>query len=140
MNIANCPRCGKVYAKGFNEVCPACTKEIDKEYELCSNYLRENRGAAITELSDATGVSIRQITKFIREGRISMMDAPNMSYPCESCGILIQANNLCDNCRKRLLNASKNLFAENQIHESEKLSKEQVNEAYKGINQYKDRS
>lgn len=140
MNIANCPRCGKVFAKGFNDVCPACMRDIDKEYELCSNFLRENKGASITELSDETGVSIKQITKFVREGRISMMDAPNLSYPCESCGVLISTNHLCDSCRKRLTNASKNLFYESNISEQEKLSSEQVNGNYKGINLYKDRS
>jgi len=140
MNIDNCPRCGKIFAKGFNDVCPACTREIDKEYETCANYLRENRGASITLLSDETGVSIRQITKFIREGRISLMDAPNLSYPCESCGVLIQSNNLCDSCRKRLVNASKNLFSDESIAQEKKLSEESVKHVYKGINQYKDRT
>lgn len=140
MNIDNCPRCGKIFAKGFNEVCPACKREIDKEYEKCANFLRENKGASITLLSDETGVTIRQITKFIREGRISLMDAPNLSYPCESCGVLIQSNNLCDSCRKRLVNASKNLFNEESIAQEKKLSEESVKEVYKGINQYKDRT
>ncbi|MCM3635961.1 MULTISPECIES: TIGR03826 family flagellar region protein [Paenibacillus] len=139
MNIDNCPRCGKIFAKGFRDVCPACVREIDKEYETCANYLRENRGASITELSEETGVSIRQITKFIREGRISLMDAPNLSYPCESCGVLIQSNNLCDSCRNRLVNASKNLFSNESLAQEKKLSEEEVKEVYKGINQYKDR-
>src|SRR5690606_2276157 len=139
MNIDNCPRCGKIFAKGFRDVCPACVREIDKEYETCANYLRENRGASITELSEETGVSIRQITKFIREGRISLMDAPNLSYPCESCGVLIQSNNLCDSCRNRLVNASKNLFSEESLAQEKKLSEEEVKGVYKGINQYKDR-
>jgi len=138
MNLANCPRCGKLFAKGIKEVCPACLRDIDKEYELCANYLRKNRGAAITELSEETGVTIKQITKFIREGRISMMDAPNLSYPCESCGVLISTNHLCDNCRARLVNASKNLFHESAPSE-QKLSAEQVKDVYQGINQYKDR-
>jgi len=136
MNIDNCPRCGKVFVKGFNDVCPACMRKIDKEYETCANFLRENKGASITVLSDETGVSIKQITKFIREGRISLMDAPNLSYPCESCGILIQSNNLCDSCRTRLINASKNLFHEESDAHVKKLSEE----LYKGINQYKDRT
>ena len=140
MNIANCPRCGKVFAKGFKDVCPACVRDIDKEYELCSTYLREHKGASITELSDETGVTIRQITKFVREGRISMMDAPNLSYPCESCGVLISHNHLCDSCRTRLTNASKNLFHESNIAENKKLTDEQVQGAYKGISQYKDRT
>ncbi|MGG1312905.1 MULTISPECIES: TIGR03826 family flagellar region protein [Cohnella] len=102
MELANCPRCGKLFARHFRDICPSCVKVIEKEYEACAEYLRKHRGATITELSDATGVTIRQITKFIKEGRISLYNAPNMSYPCEVCGVLIREGNMCDNCRTRL--------------------------------------
>jgi len=102
LNIANCPRCGKIYNRGISDVCFSCQKEIEQEYERCVQFLRDNRGATIYEVSDATGVSVRQITKFIREGRISMMGTPNLSYPCESCGTLIRQGHICDDCRARL--------------------------------------
>lgn len=108
MNVANCPRCGKVFVKGFNEVCPNCIKYIDQLYDKCLKYLRENKGATIQELSDATEVSIRQITKFIREGRISLLNAPNMSYPCEVCGTLIRDSNMCELCRTKLVKDVRN--------------------------------
>lgn len=102
LNVANCPRCGRVFAKGINEVCRSCMKVIEKEYERCAQYLRENKGCNIHELSEETEVSIRQITKFIREGRISLMDFPNMGFPCESCGVMIREGNLCGSCRSKL--------------------------------------
>jgi flagellar operon protein (TIGR03826 family) len=108
MNVANCPRCGKIFVKGFNDVCPNCVKEIEQQYEKCVKYLRENKGAAITELSEAMEVSIKQITKFIREGRISIMNAPNMSYPCEVCGNLIRENTICEPCRSKLVKDVRN--------------------------------
>lgn len=102
MNLGNCPRCGKLYALNFRDMCQDCLKEIEQEYEKCANYLREQRGATIHEVSEATEVSVRQITKFIKEGRISIMDAPNMGYPCEVCGTLIREGNMCESCRARL--------------------------------------
>lgn len=108
MNVANCPRCGKIFVKGFNDVCPNCVKDIELQYEKCVKYLRENKGAAIQELSEATEVSIKQITKFIREGRISIVNAPNMSYPCEVCGTLIRENTLCEPCRAKLVKDVRN--------------------------------
>lgn len=102
LNIANCPKCGKIFAKGIHNICPACVKQIEEEYEVCLKYLRDNRGATIADLSESTKVSIRQITKFIREGRISLLDAPNLTYPCEMCGILIREGHICEGCRKRL--------------------------------------
>jgi hypothetical protein len=74
----------------------------------CIEYLRLHKGLNIQQLSDDTEISIKQITKWIREGRISLLNAPNMSYPCEVCGILIRENNICDNCKNRLQRDMKN--------------------------------
>ncbi len=140
MTLDNCPRCGKLFAKNFRDVCPVCIREIDKEYELCANYLREFKGAMITELSDQTGVSIKQITKFIREGRISLVDAPNLTYPCESCGTMIRENNLCGPCRSRLLKDTKSMQdmeARKQSEETDRLAREA--RLYKGLDSYKNR-
>ncbi len=141
MSLENCPRCGRLFAKNFRDVCPVCMRDIDKEYELCSQYLREHKGAIISELSEQTGVSIKQITKFVREGRISMVDAPNMSYPCESCGVLIRENHLCDSCRAKFMNATKNFGS--SVEKGKLTIAEQsgtiVKGAYKGLDQYKNR-
>ncbi|RIX47292.1 flagellar protein [Paenibacillus nanensis] len=138
MNLDNCPRCGRLFAKGIRDVCPSCMKEIDKEYQLCADFLRENKGATIHEVSDATGVSIRQISKFIREGRISIVNAPNMSYPCESCGTLIRDSHLCDDCRTRLTKAARTL--QDDAAKSAQPDKTQnVGVSYRGLSGYKDR-
>ncbi|OCT13214.1 flagellar protein [Paenibacillus pectinilyticus] len=108
MNVANCPRCGKIFVKGFVELCPNCMKEQELHYEKCVKYLRENKGVNINELSEATGVGIKQISKFIREGRISIYNAPNMSYPCEMCGTLIRENTICESCRQKLVKDVRN--------------------------------
>lgn len=103
MDLDNCPRCGKIFAKNFRDVCPNCIKAIDNEYTLCADYLRKHKGTDITELSRVTEVSIKQITKFIKEGRISLIGAPNLMYPCEMCGSLIREHNKCESCRAKLL-------------------------------------
>lgn len=138
MNLDNCPRCGKLFAKNFRDVCPVCMRDIDKEYQLCADYLREFKGAIITELSDQTGVSIKQITKFIREGRISMVNAPNMSYPCESCGTLIRENHICDSCRKRL-DKDRNQMLEDMSRKQGEKSSQSLTGVYKGLDQYKNK-
>lgn len=119
LNVANCPRCGKIFARGLYEVCPACVKEIEKEYEACAEFLRENKGTNMHELSEVTGVTIRQITKFIREGRISLMGLPNMGFPCESCGIMIRGGNLCDSCRGKLQKGIRDIHADQEVRERE---------------------
>lgn len=139
MNLDNCPRCGKLFAKNFRDVCPVCIRDIDKEYQLCADYLREFKGAIISELSDQTGVPIKQITKFIREGRISMVNAPNMSYPCESCGTLIRESHICDSCRMRLVKDTRKLAQDDSKKQGQQEKPQSTNVAYRGLNQYKDR-
>jgi flagellar operon protein (TIGR03826 family) len=102
VNLVYCPRCNKLFAKGFREICNNCHNELEKDYERCIEYLRLHKGINIQQLSDETEIGIGQITKWLREGRISLFNAPNMSYPCEVCGILIRESNMCDSCRARL--------------------------------------
>lgn len=126
LNISNCPRCGKVFAVGIKDVCPACVKEIDGEFEKCIKFLRENKGATIHDLSETTNVTVKQITKFIREGRISLYNAPNMAYPCEICGMLIREGGMCDECRKRLakdVNAAKE---QDRLKREEELARKHI--------------
>ena len=102
MSLSYCPRCGKLFARGIREVCNACIENIEKEYEACVEYLRLHKGATIHEVSEETGVSVKQITKFVREGRISTNNMPNLSVPCEICGVPIQEGVMCASCRNKL--------------------------------------
>lgn len=103
MELSNCPRCGRLFGKTFRDICPACLKEIEQEYERCLAYLRENRQVSMDELCEETKVSRRQITQFIREGRISIYQAPNLAYDCEVCGNPIREGHMCESCRTRLV-------------------------------------
>jgi flagellar operon protein (TIGR03826 family) len=98
--LANCTRCDMLFLMATRDICQKCYIEVEQEYEKCARFLRkrENRGSTIHQVSEATGVTVKQITRFIKEGRISIVDNPHMGYPCESCGILIRSGNLCDAC------------------------------------------
>jgi flagellar operon protein (TIGR03826 family) len=134
MNLGNCPICGKLFAMNFRDICPECSKVIENEYQLCSDFLRKNRGATMTELSEVTGVTTRQITKFIREGRISVIDAPNLSYPCEVCGTTyIQEGNMCPACRTRLTNELNQSVRDEQTKKDNDASQKSV---YAAIDKY----
>lgn len=130
MNLDNCPRCGRLFVKNLMGLCQPCIKELEHEYEICVNYLRENKGTNIQELSDATGISIKEITRFIREGRISIANAPNMMYPCEVCGTLIRDGHMCDSCRSRLRKDLSNAAKENA---AEDTTKKTTDGAYRAI-------
>lgn len=102
--LANCSRCDALFVQTARDICPNCHQEVEREYELCAKFLRkrENRGATIYQVSDATGVSVKQITKFIKEGRISVDGNSNLGYPCDRCGTLILRGNICETCMHSL--------------------------------------
>ena len=139
MNVANCPKCGRVYVKNImHDICPACVKDIEKECETCVKYLRENRGISLQELSEATDVSQSHIIKFMREGRISIMGNRNIFYPCEVCGNNIRERNMCDSCRQKLKKDVRNTMEDHQRMEDQKRIENKA--TYKISDRLNDRS
>lgn len=102
MALANCPRCGKLFNRHIRTICDTCHAGIEQDYEKCFKFLKDHKGVTINELSEATGVTVQQITKFIQEGRISKAVAPNLTYPCEMCGAAIRDGKICFNCQNKL--------------------------------------
>ncbi|MBW5448481.1 flagellar protein [Cohnella sp. CFH 77786] len=109
MSLSYCPRCSRLFARGIRDVCNNCVQEIEQEYQQVVEYLREHKGSTIHEVSEATEVSVKQIAKFIREGRISTANLPNLTVPCEVCGLPIREGNMCDSCRAKLQRDMRNL-------------------------------
>ncbi|QRG67324.1 TIGR03826 family flagellar region protein [Brevibacillus choshinensis] len=122
--LANCSRCDALFVQAVRDICPKCHQAVEQEYELCARFLRkrENRGSNIYQVSEATGVSVKQITKFIKEGRISVVGNPNLGYPCESCGNIIQAGNMCEDCIKGLKHEITQQMEVDQRLEDDQLS------------------
>lgn len=109
--LKNCPECGRVFVAHVATVCPDCQKKIDEEYQRCVDFLRQrqNRMATLQQLSAGTGVSVKRITQFIREGRLSLAEHPNLGYPCDRCGALIREGRLCPDCLSSLANLRREL-------------------------------
>jgi flagellar operon protein (TIGR03826 family) len=98
MALSNCPRCGRLYDNTFKDICQQCTHDEEQLYIKVRKYIKENRSCTIYEASEATDVPVSLITRFIKQGRISMKNNPNMMYPCETCGTPIGAGRFCNQC------------------------------------------
>jgi len=105
MELANCVRCGSVFAKGLRNICKKCYQEEEDAFQAVYKFLtvRKNRQATILEIVDATDVDEDLIIKFIKEKRLRASDFPNLMYPCEKCGNPILDGKLCNTCRERLI-------------------------------------
>ena len=98
--LDNCRICGKLFLKDHTDYCLDCYKEVELEFKSVIGFLKieKNHNATIEEVSEFTEVSLKQITEFIRDGRIYAEDYPNLGYPCAHCDKVIKRQMLCDNC------------------------------------------
>lgn len=103
--LSNCPKCGGLFVKNkFRDICQNCWKEEEEAYNAVYQFIRkrENRAATIHQVVDATGVDEDLILKFIKTGRLKLTQFPNLGYPCDRCGKIIQNGKICNSCAEKL--------------------------------------
>ncbi|MCP3740167.1 TIGR03826 family flagellar region protein [Rossellomorea sp. BNER] len=103
--LLNCPACNKIFIKNqFRDVCDQCYKEEEKMYEAVYQFLRkrENRAATIKRVVEVTGVDEQLIHKWVKKRRLQPAHFPNMGYPCDTCGKIINKGKICDDCTSGL--------------------------------------
>jgi len=126
-DVINCPNCGKLMVKSkFRDVCEGCYKEEEKQYENVYKYMRkrENRAATIPQIIEATGVDEALLLKFIKNGRFQQTHFPNLGYPCDKCGKIINTGKLCERCASELR-------TELAIHQKEENRKQELRDREK---------
>ncbi|WP_088041564.1 TIGR03826 family flagellar region protein [Bacillus sp. EAC] len=100
-DLRNCPICNSIFVKtNLRDVCESCYKVEQKNFDKVYNFIRkrENRKATILEIVEATEVEDELIMKWIRNGKLRVSDFPNLGYPCDKCGTLIQKGSICSDC------------------------------------------
>ncbi|MGG0720068.1 TIGR03826 family flagellar region protein [Robertmurraya massiliosenegalensis] len=103
--LSNCPKCDAIFVKNkFRDICPDCWKEEEVAYETVYQFIRkrENRTATMQQVEEATGVEEELILKFVKTGRLKVAQFPNLGYPCDKCGKIIQKGKLCNPCADTL--------------------------------------
>ena len=101
MNLANCPRCGKVFTKMSEPICSECIKLENKQYELVRGYLEKKKDAAMVEIVEATGVPEKTVFRFLREGRLEA-EGQIEGLNCERCGAPVASGRYCAKCHKQV--------------------------------------
>lgn len=98
MDLRNCPKCNRIFAYTGSELCSKCAKIHESDYKKVKDYLYDNPGATITEVSRETGVEEKQILRYLRESRIEIREENNLLLDCERCGKPIRTGRFCDLC------------------------------------------
>ena len=101
MDVRNCRQCGKLYnyiGGSYRNLCPSCIKQLEDKFMEIKEYIRDNKVASISEISDKFEVSTKQIEQWVREERLCFTDDSPIGLQCECCGATM-ANKL-DNLYK----------------------------------------
>lgn len=119
MNVKNCRKCGRIFnyvAGPF--VCPACRDSLEADFQRVKEYVRENRGATISQVSEECEVEVSQINQWLREERLELTEGSAITLQCETCGAPITCGRYCDKCRRELAMGLNNVVNSSRRQES----------------------
>lgn len=67
MNFNKCGRCGCFFVSDGN-VCPSCAPKDSNELSKLNSYFSENNSViSMNDLSYATGISVKNLSRFVSE-------------------------------------------------------------------------
>jgi flagellar operon protein (TIGR03826 family) len=119
--IRNCPRCGKIFTYINRPICHSCMENEENEFKVVKDYIYDNPGATISEVSQETEVSVEKIMRFLREERLEISsENSNMLLECERCGRAINSGRFCENCKEDINKGFKREFGLDRKAEEQK--------------------
>ena len=103
-----CRRCGGYYVNDghSSNLCHRCRIVDNEDFEKVRDYLYENGAATAIEIEKNTGIPIKQIEGYLKEGRLEIPANSPIFIKCENCGKEIRSGRYCDECSAKI---SKNL-------------------------------
>lgn len=111
MDPKNCKACGKVFfSSGTGVLCQDCAKKDEENFQIVRAFLKEFPGSKITAVVEITGISEKKILRYLREGRLELMDISSDFLTCVKCGEPIKSGIYCNNCYKKYGETVKSLF------------------------------
>jgi uncharacterized protein len=97
--LKNCKLCGKVYTiGGFTQVCPQCKEQDEFDFDKIREYLYIHPGAKIFEVVSDLRLGVNKIKRYLREGRLEVVEENNVFLQCEMCGDPIHSGKYCEKC------------------------------------------
>lgn len=93
-----CVICNKLFdPSGDETLCPECRKVDNNVFVVIRDYIYAHPGASVNEVTQATGVSVTVILRYLREGRLETNGKIRL-INCEECGVAIDYGRLCKKC------------------------------------------
>ncbi|MGN0402319.1 MAG: flagellar protein [Acetatifactor sp.] len=111
MNIRNCRSCGKIfnYITGI-PICPMCREKMEAKFQEVKEYIREHKGAGISQVAEACDVEPAQIQQWLREERLEVTEDSALFLNCDVCGAPIRSGKYCEKCKLNMTRELKDVM------------------------------
>lgn len=110
MEYANCKVCGKVFLKVRDNICPDCREADERDFAKVREFLKEFPGSSASIVIEYTGVPEKKVMRYLREGRIEILDDSQNFLTCLKCGKPITTGKYCKDCYLKFSKEVKNLY------------------------------
>ncbi len=102
MGLMNCKKCSRLFhSKNGATLCSRCNVTVDDDFSKVRNFIYDNPSLGLKDVSDATGVEVASILKWIREEKIILANDSGIKL-CEKCGASIMSGKYCSACVKKI--------------------------------------
>ncbi|AFS77318.1 flagellar operon protein YvyF [Gottschalkia acidurici 9a] len=99
MDIRSCLKCERAFSYDGEDLCPKCRYEDDEDFKIVKEYLYDNPGADVNKVTKETGVDLKKILRYLKEGRIEIAEgSANTLLSCERCGKAVNTGRFCKKC------------------------------------------
>ena len=80
MDLNKCSRCGAFHTNG-GDVCPKCSNKDNLELSTFKSYIEENGISSIDTIATQTGISQKNVNRFIGYQGIDIPNGDNVDLP-----------------------------------------------------------
>lgn len=124
MDVRNCRGCGRIFNYVAGPImCQVCKEKMEEKFQEVKEYIRQNQGVGIPEVSEACDVDAAQIRQWLREDRLELTENSPIRLTCESCGAQIRSGRYCEKCKYDLTSGFKSILSENKPQEKKPVKK-----------------
>jgi hypothetical protein len=102
VTLKMCEKCGRMFSGGYGSaICSRCMAGDEGTFIRVREFVYDNPGSNIGQVSEGTGVPEEVVLDFLRQGRLELK-GDGVGYPCDSCGATITFGKYCQSCTERL--------------------------------------
>lgn len=92
----------------------------EENFKRIKEYLDQHPKATILQVAVDLDITVKMIERYLREGRLEIVEAENFFLDCQKCGAPIRSGRYCEACMRSLDSDIKKAINEAAAHINQK--------------------